>query len=72
MLIEALTKDQNPVIRAQAARGLGLFGPCTFRSLLLGLHDSHSGVRKAAALSISKHFSMEAISDEFWEKVAQR
>ena len=71
MLIEALTKDQNPQMRAQAARGLGMFGPCTFRSLLLGLHDSHPSVRKATASTIAR-FSPEAISDEFWERVPQR
>ncbi|CAG9335294.1 unnamed protein product [Blepharisma stoltei] len=72
MLIEALTKDQNPQIRAQAAKGLGLFGPSTFRSLLLGLHDSHPFVRKIVAQTISNNFTAEAISEEFWEKVPQR
>lgn len=46
MLIEGATKDPNPRIRSFSAKGLGLFGPSTFRSLLLTLFDSHPGVRK--------------------------
>ena len=72
MLIEALTKDENPNIRAYAAKGLAMFGPSTFRSLLLGLHDNSPLVRKAAASAVAKHFSAEMISDEFWDKVSQR
>jgi hypothetical protein len=46
VLIEGLTKDENPKVRGYSAKGLGLFGPSTFRTLLLGLHDTHPGVRK--------------------------
>ena len=46
VLIEGLTKDDNPKVRGYSAKGLGLFGPSTFRTLLLGLHDTHPNVRK--------------------------
>jgi HEAT repeat protein len=71
MLIEAMTKDESPLVRAQAIRGLGEIGPGTFRSLLLGLHDPHHTVRKAAAEAIHS-FKVEEISEEFWEKNSQR
>jgi HEAT repeat protein len=71
MLIEAMTKDDNYVVRAQAIKGLGVIGSSTFRSLLLGLHDPHPGVRKASADTISL-FSPESINEEFWEKASQR
>lgn len=71
MLIEAMTKDDSPIVRAQAIRGLGIIGPSAFRSLLLGLHDPHHSVRKASADTISE-FSVEAICGEFWEKNSQR
>ena len=71
MLIEAMTKDDSPIVRAQAIRGLGAIGPSTFRSLLLGLHDPHHSVRKSAADTMLS-FSVESISEEFWEKNSQR
>lgn len=46
VLIEGLTKDENALVRAYSAKGLGLFGPSTFRTLLLGLHDTNPMVRK--------------------------
>lgn len=71
MLIEAMTKDDNPLIRAQAIRGLGAVGASTFRSLLLGLHDPHHSVRKAAADTICE-FTAEEVYEEFWEKNSQK
>ena len=71
MLIEAMTKDDSPVVRGQAIRGLGEVGASTFRSLLLGLHDPHHSVRKAAADTIAR-FSVEEVNEEFWEKNSQR
>mmetsp|Transcript_12335 Transcript_12335/g.23406 ORF Transcript_12335/g.23406 Transcript_12335/m.23406 type:complete len:187 (+) Transcript_12335:2074-2634(+) len=72
LLVEGLSKDSNPQTRAQAARGLGLFGPSTFRSLLLGLHDGSAEVRKSVAKTIVTCFSLEAVLEEFLDKPAQR
>lgn len=72
LLVEGLSKDANPQTRAQAARGLGLFGPSTFRSLLLGLHDGSAEVRKSVAKTIVTNFSLEAVLEEFLDKPAQR
>ena len=71
-LIEALTKDSNHIVRAQAAKGLGLIGPGSFRTLVLGLHDSHPYVRKSVASTIYKHFSSRNLADEFLGKATQR
>jgi HEAT repeat protein len=71
-LIEALTKDSSHVVRAQAAKGLGLIGPASFRTLVLGLHDSHPYVRKAVASTIYKHFSSKCLAEEFLGKTTQR
>jgi HEAT repeat protein len=71
MLIEAMTKDENPVVRGQAIRGLGQVGPSTFRSLLLGLHDPHPSVRKSASETIHS-FRVDEINEHFWEKNSQR
>jgi len=45
MLIEGLAKDKNPVIRGECAKGLGLFGPHTFRAIIFGLRDAEESVR---------------------------
>ena len=71
-LIEALTKDSSHIARAQAAKGLGLIGPGSFRTLILGLHDSHPHVRKSVASTIYKHFSSRNLADEFLGKATQR
>jgi len=70
MLIEGLTKDDHAIVRACSARGLGKFGPSTFRSLLLGLHDNNSNVRKAAGKAITDNFSIDLIDEEFEDKPA--
>jgi HEAT repeat protein len=72
LLVEGLSKDTNSQTRAQAARGLGMFGPSTFRSLLLGLHDGSAEVRNAVAKTIVVSFSLEAVLEEFLDKPAQR
>ena len=46
MLIEGLTKDKSPQIRAECAKGLALFGPHTFRAMIFGLRDVEDSVRK--------------------------
>lgn len=46
MLIEGLTRDQNPFIRAECCRGLVHLGGRTFRTVVYGLLDSHHHVRK--------------------------
>lgn len=46
MLIEGLTRDKSPIIRAECARGLALLGPHTFRVLIFGLEDPEESVRK--------------------------
>lgn len=59
MLIEGLAKDKNSTIRAECAKGLGIFptdyfvanllkglyGPHTFRALIFGLRDPEENVR---------------------------
>ena len=70
-LIEALTKDSNHIVRAQAAKGLGLLGPCSFRTLILGLHDCHPYVRKTVASTIYRHYSPKILSHEYAEKLSQ-
>lgn len=72
MLIEAFTKDMNHIIRAQAAKGLGLIGPSQFRTLILGLHDEHFYVRNSTARAISKNFTVEGILAEFANKNSQK
>ena len=45
LFIEGVSKESNPVLRAECALGLGSIGPQTFRSLLLALHDEHQIVK---------------------------
>ncbi|OMJ85924.1 hypothetical protein SteCoe_12627 [Stentor coeruleus] len=71
-LIEALTKDSNHIVRAQAAKGLGLLSPGSFRTLILGLHDSHPYVRKAVASIIYKYYTVKTLMQEYMQKVTQR
>ena len=70
-LIEALSKDSNHIIRAQAAKGLGLLGPCSFRTLILGLHDCHPYVRKTVASAIYRHYSPRTLALEYADKPSQ-
>ena len=71
-LIEALTKDSNHIVRAQAAKGLGLIGPGSFRTLILGLHDCHPYVRKTVAGTIYRCFNAKILMQEYIEKQSQR
>lgn len=67
-LIEALTKDSNHIIRAQASKGLGLLGPGSFRTLILGLHDCHPYVRKTVANTIYRCFTSRSLLQEYSNK----
>lgn len=46
IFIEGITKDKNPIIRAESAKGLGKLGVQNFRVLLFGLRDLDENVRK--------------------------
>jgi len=46
IFIEGITKDKNPLIRAESAKGLGRLGVQNFRILLFGLRDPEESVRK--------------------------
>lgn len=48
IFIEGLTKDKNPLIRSECAKGLGALGPQNLRALLFGLRDVEEQVRKYA------------------------
>lgn len=72
MFIEGLTKDENPQVRSICATGLGYYGPITIRTLLFGLHDPNPQVRKSTAKTIETNFTVESISECFWDKIAQR
>ena len=67
-LIEAFSKDSNYIVRAQAAKGIGMMGTYGFKTLILGLHDSHQYVRKTVANTIYKHFSLNELVEEFTDK----
>ena len=45
LLIEGLTKDKNPTIRIECAKGLSIYGAHTFRALIFGLRDTEEAVR---------------------------
>jgi HEAT repeat protein len=65
VLLEAFRKDSNFIIRAQAAKGLGMAGVRHFKTLILGLHDNHFYVRKNSDKTISNCFSVDSIVNEF-------
>ena len=71
MFIEGLTKCKDPRVRAYSAKGLGLVGSHTLRILLLGLHDKHPAVRKAADRTIGR-FRVENLNQAFWDKIPTR
>jgi len=70
MFIEGLTKDENPQVRSICATGLGSYGPITIRTLLFGLHDPNPQVRKSTAKTIETNFTLDNISECFWDKIA--
>jgi len=72
LLIEGLTKDKNPVIRTECAKGLSIFGPHTFRALIFGLRDTEETVRTATANALRKTFSPQDVIHEFGEKHHQK
>jgi HEAT repeat protein len=71
-MIEALMKDSNHIIRAEAAKGLGSLGPSSFRTLILGLSDTHPHVRESVASTIYKNFTAESLNREYLGKASQR
>lgn len=65
MFIEGLTKDKNPVIRMECAKGLAMMGVQTFRTLLFGLRDIDENVRKVTARVLYDRFSPEMIMEAY-------
>ena len=61
LFIEGVSKENNPVLRAECAKGLGSIGPQTFRSLLLALHDDFQIVKDAASQAILNNMSVYQI-----------
>lgn len=57
MFIEGVTKEANPNIRLECAKGLGKIGPTTFRTLLLTLHDPHPAVVEAVCTAILRNMT---------------
>lgn len=57
MFIEGVTKEANPNIRLECAKGLGKIGPTTFRTLLLTLHDPHPSVVEAVCTAILRNMT---------------
>jgi len=57
MFIEGVTKEANPNIRVECAKGLGRIGPTTFRTLILALHDNHPAVKEAACTAILRNMT---------------
>lgn len=68
IFIEGLTKDKNPQIRSECAKGLGALGPQNLRALLFGLRDIEEPVRKATTLAIRSNFTTDSIVEEFKDK----
>ena len=72
MFIEGVTKESNPVIRVQCAKGLGKIGSSTFRTLLLTLHDPNPAVKEAVCTAILKNTTPESVFQNFADKEHQR
>ena len=72
MFIEGVTKEANPNIRVECAKGLGRIGPTTFRTLILTLHDPHPAVREAACTAILRNMTAESVYKCFEDKEHQR
>ena len=72
MFIEGVTKEANPSIRLECAKGLGKIGATTFRTLLLTLHDPHPGVKEAACNAILRNMTPESVFACFEDKEHQR
>lgn len=70
LFIEGLTKDSNPVIRSECAKGLAIMGPQNFRVLLFGLRDLEEIVRISTLNSILKRFDVDIIVEEFSHKIS--
>jgi hypothetical protein len=47
-------------------------GPHTLRTLLIGLHDEHPGVRKTVEKEIMEKFNLNSILDTFSDKISQK
>ena len=67
-----MTKEANPNIRLECAKGLGKIGPTTFRTLLLTLHDSHPAVKEAACTAILRNMTPQSVFACFEDKEHQR
>lgn len=65
LFIEGVSKESNPVLRAECALGLGSIGPQTFRSLLLALHDEHQIVKDQASQAILNNMTVYQIREQF-------
>lgn len=72
IFIEGLSKDSNPIIRANCAIGLASIGPHTIRTLLIGLHDENKEVRKIVEKEITSKFAVYEILELFEYKNSQK
>ena len=72
IFIEGISKDSNPIIRANCAIGLAMIGPHTIRTLLIGLHDENREVRKIVEKEIVRKFAVEDVLNIFSEKSSQK
>lgn len=67
-----MSKDSNPIVRANCAIGLASIGPHTIRTLLIALHDDNKEVRKIVEKEIVGKFAVEDVLSEFSEKSSQK
>jgi len=72
IFIEGISKDSNPIIRANCAIGLANIGPHTIRTLLIGLHDDNKEVRKIVEKEITGKFAVYEIIELFSHKNSQK
>ena len=72
IFIEGISKDSNPIIRANCAIGLASMGPHTIRTLLIGLHDKNREVRKIVEKEIVQKFAVGDVLSLFSEKSSQK
>ncbi len=70
LFIEGLTKDSNPLIRSECAKGLAMMGPQNFRVLLFGLRDLEEIVKTSTLNAILKNFTANLIIEEFSNKIS--
>lgn len=60
-----MTKDSSPCIRSACVVGLSRIGVSTLRTLLIGLYDSHSQVKRVVESEIQR-YSKEIVIEEYF------